>query len=48
MLQHAAIEGTIRLPDQTSYILLTPLASALDVQEKSLSNQGQIKLTAIR
>ncbi|ENV55821.1 putative pilus assembly protein FilE [Acinetobacter baylyi] len=47
-LQYASLEGVIRLPESTAYILMTPLASAMDVEDKSLTNQGQIKLTAIR
>lgn len=47
-LQYASIEGIIRLPEHTAYILMTPLASAMDVEDKLLINQGQIKLTAIR
>lgn len=48
MRQHSAIEGLITLPQQTRYMLMTPLASAVDVDDNSLTNQGQIKLTAIR
>ncbi len=48
MLQHTAIQGLIKLPAQTRYLLMTPLATALDVDENALSNQGQITLTAIR
>ncbi len=47
-LKYAALEGIIRLPENAHYILMTPLASALDVEDKLLTNQGQIKLTAIR
>ena len=48
MLQHTAIQGLIKLPVQTRYLLMTPQATALDVDASGLSNQGQITLTAIR
>ncbi|WP_347455964.1 putative pilus assembly protein FilE [Acinetobacter thermotolerans] len=46
--QYESIEGILQIPEQTAYVLLTPLASAIDVEDKMLSNQGQLKLTAIR
>lgn len=45
---HEKIEGIIRVPRESQYLLLTPLASAIDVDGRVLSNQGQLKLTAIR
>ncbi|BCU63851.1 hypothetical protein F941_02553 [Acinetobacter bouvetii DSM 14964 = CIP 107468] len=48
MTQHEKIEGVIHVPQQSQYILLTPLASALDVDHRELSNHGQLKLVAIR
>lgn len=42
------IEGIVHIPAQSQYILLTPLASAIDLENKSLTNQGQLKLIAIR
>ncbi len=47
-LQHAAIQGVIKVPAQTRYMMMTPLASAIDMPEQALSNQGQIKLTALK
>ncbi|TCB67920.1 putative pilus assembly protein FilE [Acinetobacter sp. ANC 4178] len=46
--RHAVIDGMLQLPTQTRYIFMTPLLSAVDVEEQALSNQGQIKLTAVR
>ena len=45
---HENIEGIIHIPSQSQYVLFTPLASAIDVEDKVLSNQGQLKLIAIR
>ncbi|MBP8005738.1 MAG: putative pilus assembly protein FilE [Acinetobacter sp.] len=47
-LQHAAIHGVIKVPSDAHYIMMTPLASAVDVAEHELSNQGQIKISAIQ
>lgn len=46
--RYAVMDGMLQLPTQTRYILMTPLLSAVDVEDQILSNQGQIKLTAIR
>ena len=46
--RYAVMDGMLQLPSQTRYILMTPLLSAVDVEDQKLSNQGQIKLTAIR
>lgn len=48
LLQHAAIQGVIKVPAQAHYIMMTPLASAVDVPEQKLSNQGQIKIFALQ
>jgi len=45
---HEKIEGIVHIPSTTQYILLTPLASAIDVDNKALTNKGQLKLIAIR
>lgn len=45
---HQKIEGIVHIPVQSRYILLTPLASAIDLENKALTNQGQLKLIAIR
>ena len=47
-LYREKIEGVIQIPSDTKYLLLTPLATAIDVDERVLSNQGQLKLIAIR
>jgi len=47
-LQHAAIQGVIKVPSQATYMMMTPLASAVDVPEQALSNQGQIRITALK
>lgn len=46
-LQKARLEGVLRKPETAYYLLMTPLATALDVDEALLSNQGQIKLSII-
>ena len=47
-LYHEKIEGVIQVPKGSQYLLLTPLATAIDVDGRVLTNQGQLKLTAIR
>lgn len=46
--RHAAIQGVLRVPETAHYIMMTPLASAVDVPEQELSNQGQIKISVIQ
>ncbi|OTG79821.1 putative pilus assembly protein FilE [Acinetobacter sp. ANC 4648] len=46
--QHAAIEGVLKKPQSAAYLFMTPLSSAIDVENKQLSNEGQIKLSVIR
>ncbi|MGE8653002.1 MAG: putative pilus assembly protein FilE [Acinetobacter gandensis] len=48
VLRHEKIEGVIHVPKGSEYLLLTPLASAIDVEDKALTNHGQLKLIAIR
>ena len=48
IIQHERIEGVLHIPAQTEYVLLTPLASAIDIEDKMLTNHGQLKLVAIR
>ena len=48
LIQHEKIEGVLHVPANSKYILLTPLASAIDVEDRALTNHGQIKLVAIR
>ena len=46
--QHAALEGVLKKPSSSKYLFMTPLASAIDVENKQLINHGQIKLSVIR
>lgn len=48
VIQHINIEGVIHVPKESHYILMTPLASAIDVDQYGLTNQGQLKLSVIR
>ena len=48
VLQHSSIQGVLKVPPQTYYMMLTPLASAVDVPEQALSNQGQIKISVLQ
>lgn len=46
--QHAALEGVLKKPAASKYMFMTPLAVAIDVENKPLINHGQIKLSVIR
>ncbi|WP_249409263.1 putative pilus assembly protein FilE [Acinetobacter sp. SFB] len=48
LIQHEKIEGVLHVPANSKYILLTPLSSAIDVDNRALTNHGQVKLVAIR
>ena len=48
LVQYAYIEGIIQIPKNTRYVLLTPLANAIDLADQELKNYGQLKLIAIR
>ena len=48
VLQHASIQGTLKVPPHARYMMLTPLSSSIDVEEHELSNQGQIQISALR
>lgn len=48
LLQHAALQGVLKVPPKSHYMMITPLASAVDVPEQELSNQGQIKIAALQ
>ncbi|ENX42559.1 putative pilus assembly protein FilE [Acinetobacter sp. NIPH 2100] len=48
VLLHTAIQGVLKVPEHVRYIMMTPLASAVDVSEQELSNQGQIKLSVLQ
>lgn len=47
-LQYSALEGVLKKPNNATYMFMTPLAEALDVQGVQLSNKGQIKLSVLR
>lgn len=47
-IQHEKIEGVLHVPKNSQFIVLTPLASAIDVEDRALTNHGQVKLVAIR
>lgn len=47
-IHKASLEGVVRKPDQAIYLFMTPLESAVDVDQDLLSNQGQIKLSVIQ
>ncbi|MDC5387741.1 putative pilus assembly protein FilE [Acinetobacter baumannii] len=48
MLQHASIQGVLKVPPSAHYIMMTPLSSAVDITEKELTNQGQIQISVLR
>ena len=48
LIQYANIEGIVHIPQNSRYVLLTPLATAIDVADRHLQNYGQLKLIAIR
>ncbi|MDQ9888435.1 putative pilus assembly protein FilE [Acinetobacter pittii] len=48
ILQHASIQGILKVPPSAKYIMMTPLSSAVDVEEKELTNQGQIQISVLR
>ncbi|NNP68613.1 putative pilus assembly protein FilE [Acinetobacter sp. Ac_5812] len=48
VLQHSAIQGVIKVPKDVRYVMMTPLASAVDVSEQELSNQGQIRISVLQ
>jgi len=47
-MQFSAMEGILRKPEKAVYMFLTPLSSAVDVENKQLTNHGQIKLSVIQ
>ena len=42
------MEGILRKPENATYMFLTPLSSAVDADNKQLTNHGQIKLSVIQ
>ena len=47
-LQQAAILGTLHVPTGARYLLLTPLAEAVDLPNIQLSDQGQLRLVSLQ
>ena len=47
-LQYASMEGILKKPSNATYMFLTPLSSAVDVEDRQLTNHGQIKLSVIQ
>lgn len=45
---YSALEGILKKPPQTRYLLLTPLVESIDIQNQKLVNTGQLKLKAIK
>lgn len=45
---HQAIQGYLHVPQDTRYILFTPLEAAADLSEAELTNKGQVRLTPVR
>ena len=46
--QHTALQGVLKVPSKSRYMMMTPLASAVDVPEQQLSDQGQIKISVLQ
>lgn len=46
-IHHPSIHGVIKIPATARYLMVTPLSTAIDVDEKALINQGQIKFSAL-
>lgn len=42
--RHASIQGLLKKPSQAAYLFMTPLSSAIDVDETKLTHQGQVQL----
>lgn len=42
--RHASIQGLLKKPSQAVYLFMTPLSSAIDVDETRLTHQGQVQL----
>jgi hypothetical protein len=48
LFQHSSLQGTLKVPSNAYYMMLTPLASAVDVSEEELSNQGQVRISVLQ
>ena len=46
--QYASLEGILKKPNSAHYLFMTPLSEAIDIQDRELTNQGQIKLSVIQ
>jgi disulfide oxidoreductase YuzD len=47
MLQQAALQGYLRVPEGSKYIVLTPLAETAELSDLTLSDRGQLRLTPV-
>lgn len=45
---HQALQGYLHIPQNTQYILFTPLEAAADLSQTQLTDKGQVRLTPIR
>ncbi|XID75368.1 putative pilus assembly protein FilE [Alkanindiges sp. WGS2144] len=43
-----ALQGYMHIPTGTSYVLLTPLEAAVDLEHIQLTDKGQVRLTPVR
>jgi hypothetical protein len=48
MLQQSGLVGTLHIPDQSRYMLLTPLVEAIDLPHIRLSEVGQVRVIPLR
>ncbi len=48
MLQQSSLVGTLHVPDQSRYVLLTPLVEATDLPRIRLAQVGQLRLVPLR
>ena len=46
--QYSSLEGILKKPNSAYYLFMTPLSEAIDIQDRELTNQGQIKLSVIQ
>ncbi|RYY80605.1 MAG: putative pilus assembly protein FilE [Moraxellaceae bacterium] len=47
-VMHQGLQGYLHIPQNTQYILFTPLEAAADLSETQLTDKGQVRLTPIR
>lgn len=48
LLQPSILVGTLHIPEQTRYLMLTPLIEAIDLPQIKLSEVGQVRLIPLR